>query len=53
MKYAKGDIYQGHFKDGDRDGKGLYKFTTGERYDGEWKNSKRNGKGKNTWPSGL
>ena len=30
MRYKKGDIYEGQFKNGLRNGRGLYNFTSGE-----------------------
>ena len=43
-KYDNGDIYEGEFKNGKQDGKGIYYYFYGDRYDGEWKNDKREGK---------
>lgn len=38
-------MYIGYYKNGIRDGKGIYKIEEGEIYKGSWKNDKRNGFG--------
>jgi len=40
------DRYEGQFKEGLPDGKGIYTWSTGEVYTGQWKAGKRNGIGK-------
>lgn len=40
------DRYEGQFKEGLPDGKGIYTWSTGEVYSGQWKAGKRNGIGK-------
>ena len=40
----KGDRYEGEFRNGQYNGKGIYSHTSGERYEGDYKNNKRNGK---------
>ena len=47
--YKNGDIY-GYFKEGKREGKGLYKYKVYKdnkiiKYFGEWKNNKKNREG--------
>ena len=37
--------YIGEFKNGMRDGKGIFYFNDGSRYEGDYKNDKREGKG--------
>lgn len=39
------DRYDGSFKNGYPEGKGVYNWVNGEIYNGEWKQGKRNGKG--------
>ena len=36
MYYKKGDIYVGGFKNGSKDGHGLYEFINGDIYNGEF-----------------
>lgn len=45
MKAAGGDRYDGEYKDGMRDGKGVYITGNGERYEGTYKNNQRDGPG--------
>ena len=36
--YVNGDIYEGDFLDGIREGRGKYYYASnGDKYDGEWK----------------
>ena len=43
---ATGDIYNGDYVDGKRNGKGrMYYIQQQEIYDGEWSNDKRQGEG--------
>jgi hypothetical protein len=43
--YAKGDIYVGEWKDGNKHGQGTYSYADGDKYVGELKDGKRHGKG--------
>jgi len=45
-------VYEGEYKDGMFNGKGIYKFNNGEIYEGEYSFNKRTGKGKYTYSSG-
>ena len=47
-----GDHFEGEFKHGKYDGKGVYYWTNGDRYEGEFKEDKRNGKGFYYWANG-
>jgi hypothetical protein len=49
VQYPNGDIYDGYFKDGLREGKGIYTYSDGNKFDGEWKNNKKTGIGKMTY----
>lgn len=40
-KWANGDMYQGTFKRGMRDGFGTMTFSDGSKYVGQWKNNDR------------
>ena len=42
----------GSWKDGKKEGLGIYIFISGSRYTGEWKEGMRNGQGSFTWFSG-
>lgn len=44
--YNNGDIYQGDFINGQREGFGSYSFNKIYRYEGDWKNNTFSGKGK-------
>lgn len=52
--YANGDVYEGQWKNGKKDGKGKdgYKvigtmnYANGDKYDGQWKDDKKSGLGK-------
>ena len=43
--YENGDIYEGLFKEGVREGIGEYTYEDGCAYYGEWKNDKKHGQG--------
>ena len=45
-------IYEGEYKKGVRDGKGIYYYQNGERYEGKFRNGKREGKGIFFWKDG-
>ena len=40
-----GSTYEGYFKDGKQDGRGLVIWANGNYYEGEWKENKRTGRG--------
>jgi hypothetical protein len=42
-KYDSGDRYNGEFKNGLKEGKGIYSYKNGDKYDGEWKNGVKDG----------
>ena len=53
--YKHGNVYEGYFKDGDRSGYGIIKYSgedSGHVYKGSWKDYEKEGKGTYTWPSG-
>ena len=41
--YQNRDEYEGDFVDGERDGKGIYKYQNGTMYEGEWQKNFRHG----------
>ena len=43
--YKNGDIYEGEWKNGKKEGKGTLCYSNGDKYEGEWKRGKREGKG--------
>jgi len=43
--YNNGDRYDGDWKNGKKEGKGIYYYNNGNRYEGDWKNDLREGKG--------
>lgn len=48
MYYINGDVYEGEWVDGEREGNGETVYASGinEKYIGEWKNDMCNGYGK-------
>lgn len=47
-----GDIYQGDWSDGEKNGQGHYEFANNDLYEGYWLNGKRHGKGVYRWNNG-
>lgn len=45
IKWSDGDSYIGNYKNGVREGQGIFKFGVGNTYDGEWKAGLQNGYG--------
>lgn len=43
--FANGDIYEGEFENGNRQGEGAYTWTDQSYYRGEWLADKMDGKG--------
>ena len=43
--YNDGDIYEGDWRNNNREGKGIYYYTIGDRNEGEFRNDNREGKG--------
>jgi len=46
------NVYEGEWKEGDRDGKGTLTLNDGSFYEGEWKDNFMQGQGTKTWPNG-
>lgn len=42
---ANGDKYDGFWKDGKKDGNGVFNNANGDKYDGFWKDDNKDGKG--------
>ena len=47
--YHDGEIYEGYFKEGIREGRGVYRYLNGDVYDGEWLKNKKHGMGTLTY----
>lgn len=45
MQYVNGDLFDGHWKNGVKDNRGVYRLTNGETYDGYWLNNEKHGVG--------
>lgn len=45
MEYDSSNKYKGDFKNGKRNGHGIFYYANGNVYDGEWTKDKQNGKG--------
>ena len=44
--YPNGDLFDGDFLDGRREGRGTYRYASnGDKYEGDWVNSKAHGQG--------
>ena len=41
-----GQIYEGYYKNGMRNGRGRYIYQNGNMYEGEWKDDRMHGRGK-------
>ena len=50
--YKNGDVYEGSFVNGKREGKGTYIFKNGDKYEGDFKGGMKDGKGKYTYNNG-
>ena len=45
--YPNGDIYEGYYIEGIREGAGIYRYAvSNEKYEGEWKKNMKHGIGK-------
>lgn len=52
--HANGNVYEGDFRESQRNGKGRMTWTAEEKaYEGDWKDGKRHGKGKLIWLIGV
>lgn len=47
-----GDLFEGYFINGKKNGRGKYTWANGDVYDGMWKDGKRCGRGTFTWADG-
>jgi hypothetical protein len=45
MKYANGDVYEGHWVDFRRVGNGIMEYANRDVYEGQWDNNRQNGEG--------
>ena len=45
VQYPNGDVYDGMFKNGVREGNGTYTYADGNKYEGSWKNNMKHGIG--------
>ena len=48
----RGDRYEGEYRGGQANGRGVYTYTDGSHYDGEWREGRRNGRGVFTFTNG-
>ena len=53
VTYVGGDKYVGQFKNGVREGKGIYYYANGAKYEGDFKNGFAEGKGNMIYSSGT
>ena len=47
-----GDLFEGYFINGKKNGRGKYIWANGDIFDGNWVDGKRTGKGRITWSNG-
>lgn len=47
-----GDLFEGYFINGKKNGRGKYIWANGDIFDGNWVDGKRTGKGRITWSDG-
>ena len=52
LAYKNGDRFEGEFRDGEENGRGIYTHANGNRYEGEYRDGKRNGRGIYTFADG-
>jgi hypothetical protein len=52
LMLSNGARYDGEYRDGIPNGRGVAVLPNGERYQGEWRNGLPNGQGVYTWPNG-
>ena len=45
INYPNGDKYEGDWRNGNKEGKGIYYFNNGNRYEGDYRNDNKEGKG--------
>ena len=45
IQYKNGDVYEGEFVKGKRQGEGTYIFSDGEKYSGQWFQDQQHGRG--------
>ena len=50
--YVEDSRYEGWWKNGLKDGVGVFTTVTGEKYDGHWEKGKRHGEGVYRWNNG-
>lgn len=50
--YTNGDVYDGHFVEGVRHGKGIYKYANGDVFTGIYEENRRNGLGRIDYAQG-
>ncbi|GEM_PF-6594410 len=53
VELEDGDVYEGYFQNGKKNGHGTYTWSNGDVFDGDWMDGKRTGKGKITWSNGA
>jgi len=49
----KGKNYEGEFRSGNMEGKGIETWKDGRKYEGDFKNGRKEGEGTMEWPNGT
>lgn len=52
MTYGTGDVYEGSWRDGKRNGVGTLSRRNGDRYKGDWEDDRRHGLGREAFGNG-
>ncbi|HEY6599017.1 MAG TPA: hypothetical protein VIZ30_06885, partial [Pseudomonadales bacterium] len=52
IELPNGDVYDGEFQNGKRNGRGTFTWADGNRYVGEYRDDEMQGKGTYYWPDG-
>lgn len=52
VQYTNGDLYEGDYVDGKKEGKGVYIYRNGDKFEGQYKDNRRTGLGRIDYSDG-